>query len=323
MRRSLLLALATSATALLASTMAQAGEAASCPPQVKLDWARVQLFAGASCSGGQMAVRADDPRPDRADFSRFANFDGRTYDVENSRSSLLIAKGTCVRLHDGRGFTGDASTDICAGSGDLAWNLARFDDRASSMRVFAAPGAAPAPAPAPQPAPQPGPAPSPVPNPDPGPFSSREDFIARSAPLAQATQREFGVPASITLGQAALESGWGKHQVGPARNFFGIKCGVGPARIATGCISRPTRECVSGGCRTVTQSFRRYSSMLDSFRDHGELLRRKYPGAMRVAGDPRAFARELKRGGYATDADYVSKLVRTMDARGLYRYDLR
>ena len=319
MRRSLLIALAMGATTLLAPTAAQAGEAAACPAATKLSFARVQLFVGASCSGGQVVIRADDSNPDRPDFSRFVNFDGRTYNVENSRSSLLIANGTCVRLHDGRGFTGLASTDICAIGRDLGWNLARFNDRTSSMRVFAAQGAAPLPAPAPVPAP----APSAALEPNPAPFSSREDFIARSAPLAQATQREFGVPASITLGQAALESGWGAHTVGPAKNYFGIKCGVGPARIAFGCLARPTRECGRGGCRTVRQSFRMYRSMLDSFRDHGELLRRRYPRAMGVSGDPRAFARELKRGGYATDPDYVSKLVRTMDARGLYRYDLR
>ncbi len=40
-------------------------------------------------------------------------------------------------------------------------------------------------------------------------------------PHALAAQALTGVPASVSLAQAALESGWGRHA--PGHNFFGIK----------------------------------------------------------------------------------------------------
>jgi len=38
---------------------------------------------------------------------------------------------------------------------------------------------------------------------------------------AKRSQQATGVPVLVTLGQAAVESGWGKHA--PRFNFFGIK----------------------------------------------------------------------------------------------------
>ena len=40
--------------------------------------------------------------------------------------------------------------------------------------------------------------------------------------------RATGVPASVTLAQAALETGWGAATIGDAKNLLGIE-GTGPA----------------------------------------------------------------------------------------------
>ena len=53
-------------------------------------------------------------------------------------------------------------------------------------------------------------------------------FIALFGPVAQASMKETGVPASVTLAQAILETGWGGSSIGDAKNLFGIK-GTGPA----------------------------------------------------------------------------------------------
>jgi flagellar protein FlgJ len=42
---------------------------------------------------------------------------------------------------------------------------------------------------------------------------------------------------------------------------------------------------------------------------------------MAVKGDPRHFAREVNRAGYATDPAYAAKLIGLMDRYNLYRYD--
>ncbi len=167
---------------------AMAGSTAACPSGAAISWARVQLFAGANCSGAQMVVKADDGAPDRANFAAFRNWDGKTYNVDDTRSSLLIAAGTCVRMFDAPNFGGEASTNICATGGRLAWNLDRFDDRATSMRVCTTSnqGACGAGSPPPPPAPQPPPEPEPTPEPEPGPEPAAD---AAPVPAAESAVR--------------------------------------------------------------------------------------------------------------------------------------
>ncbi len=49
-------------------------------------------------------------------------------------------------------------------------------------------------------------------------------FLKMAVPGAQAAQKKWGVPASVTIAQAILESGWGASSLAKqANNFFGIK----------------------------------------------------------------------------------------------------
>jgi hypothetical protein len=137
-------------------------------------------------------------------------------------------------------------------------------------------------------------------------------FIVASAPGAQQSQREHRVPASVTIAQAILESGWGKSALAHFdKNYFGMKCftqGV----YANGCRSHSTAECTpTGVCFTTNASFRTYASVVNSFRDHGSLLATNSRYA-------RAFTF-----GYATDPQYTTKLVAIMVKYNLYQYDLR
>lgn len=57
---------------------------------------------------------------------------------------------------------------------------------------------------------------------------AKQNFIKQLAPIAQAEQRQYGVLASITLAQAALESDWGKSELSAKyNNLFGIKIRTG------------------------------------------------------------------------------------------------
>ena len=86
--------------------------------------------------------------------------------------------------------------------------------------------------------------------------SSRRSFIGRAGPGARRGFKEFGVPASVTIAQAILESGWGTAHLGNANNYFGIKAQRSGGRvmvgsIAIGFVERQTHE-VYGGTITVT-----------------------------------------------------------------------
>jgi uncharacterized protein (TIGR02594 family) len=155
--------------------------------------------------------------------------------------------------------------------------------------------------------------------------SPQQDFIRRAAPGARRGFKEFGVPASVTIAQAILESGWGKSHIGSANNYFGIKA-QGPTSfgpIAIGTVTVPTREVINGRSITVNGRFRKYRSMDDSMRDHGRFLRdnSRYKPAFAHSNDANAFAQAIHRAGYATDPKYSSLLIGIMKQWNLYQFD--
>lgn len=137
-------------------------------------------------------------------------------------------------------------------------------------------------------------------------------FVEQMAPHAEQAAAATGIPARFMIAQAALESGWGRHEPRRANgaqsfNLFGIKAGAdwkGPVAIAT------TTEYVGGVARKVVQSFRAYGSYAEAFADYGRLLsdNPRYAAVAHSGGDTLAFARGLQRAGYATDPEYANKL---------------
>jgi hypothetical protein len=152
-------------------------------------------------------------------------------------------------------------------------------------------------------------------------------FLAASIGPAQQSQREFGVPASITLAQAILESGWGRSKLSANdRNFFGMKCFT-QGSYANGCHAYVTNECTpapAAVCYSTTATFRTYASPTNSFRDHGALLATssRYRTAFNYKTNPVQFAVEIQKGGYATDPLYATKLAKLMQDYKLQSYDL-
>lgn len=162
---------------------------------------------------------------------------------------------------------------------------------------------------------------TPVPTP-PAASAFQAKFILAAVGPAQASQRETGVPASVTIAQAALESDWGRSRLATVgHNYFGIKASSGPG--PAGVINMQTGEFINGSNVTVTAGFRAYHNMEESFADHGLFLRQnKRYAACFETKDPKEFARRLKAAGYATDPQYATKLINLMNKFNLYAYDL-
>ena len=131
---------------------------------------------------------------------------------------------------------------------------------------------------------------------------------------AHAAEQTTGVPAKFMLGQAALETGWGKRMIKNAdgtssNNLFGIKAGPGwKGKVATSV----TTEYVNGKPQTRVEKFRAYDTPADSFRDYARLIANnpRYEKVIASGGDAAAFATGLQRAGYATDPHYAAKLTR-------------
>lgn len=150
---------------------------------------------------------------------------------------------------------------------------------------------------------------------EPLPSGFRGEFLAKIAPGAMIGDWRYGVPASITMAQGILESGWGK--VAPGYNLFGIK-GEGSAGSQ---VHRVVEW--RGRKRSVKRaSFRSYRSMAESLEDHARLLgtAERYAAARAVSDNAPLYAKALQ-GKYATDPRYASKLIELSLRYGLDRFD--
>jgi len=140
------------------------------------------------------------------------------------------------------------------------------------------------------------------------------DFVERIWPLAAAAGKEIGVAPHLLLGQAALESGWGRRELRQAdgsssHNLFNIKASNSwKGKV----VQAETTEYVNGIAQKHVENFRAYNSDAEAFGDYARLLKTspRYAGAIAGGDDVESFARGLQSGGYATDPMYSDKLVR-------------
>lgn len=150
-------------------------------------------------------------------------------------------------------------------------------------------------------------------------------FIAGAVAAAQESQRATKVPASVTIAQAILESGWGRSTLTrDDHNYFGMKCFGDPGPVGLGCREYATHECAQRDCYPTRALFRAYRNATDSYVDHGKQLSTtaRYAEAMKYTRDPDQFAREIHAAGYATSPTYADKLIQLMGRYELYQYDV-
>lgn len=96
---------------------------------------------------------------------------------------------------------------------------------------------------------------------------TQQEFIDRIAPHAQELQKGYGILPSIILGQAILESDWGKSTLASEyNNLFGIKA-FGHSKKVT----LDTQEFYNEQWVTIQGDFRVYDSWEESMDDHDAL----------------------------------------------------
>jgi len=138
-------------------------------------------------------------------------------------------------------------------------------------------------------------------------------YIERYKDIAIAEMNQYGIPASIKLAQALLESGNGNSYLArKANNHFGIKCGgVWQGKS----VVRPDDH--------IRDCFRVYNDPQQSFRDHSQfLLRKRYEKLFALdKNDYKGWAKGLKDAGYATNPRYPELLVNLIERYQLYQYD--
>lgn len=142
---------------------------------------------------------------------------------------------------------------------------------------------------------------------------TREEYISRYKDDAVRDMKKTGVPASITLAQACLESQDGNSPLAiEANNHFGIKC------------SNWTGDTYIQDDDTRDECFRKYKDALESYDDHSEFLRTRPRYAelfLLDITDYQGWAKGLKKAGYATNPQYAERLIKIIEDNKLYELD--
>ena len=150
------------------------------------------------------------------------------------------------------------------------------------------------------------------------PSGHQQAFLATVLPGALESALENQIPPSIILGQAALESGWGRSRLArDHHNLFGIKAhGSRPG------VEYPTLEAGPSGVHIVRHRFRRYPDRAESIAEHGRLLAddARYAKARRHRAEWRRFLAEMAP-TYASDPTYALNVARIIDRYNLARWD--
>lgn len=141
---------------------------------------------------------------------------------------------------------------------------------------------------------------------------SVSNFINKMLHHAKAATESTGMPAHLMLGQAALESGWGKHEIKtadgtPSHNLFGIKAtGNWKGKV----VETVTTEYINGVKQKRIEKFRAYDSYADSFKDFANLMKNnpRYQNVVANVHDVNRYANAMQNAGYATDPQYAKKL---------------
>ncbi len=139
-------------------------------------------------------------------------------------------------------------------------------------------------------------------------------YIEKYKETAKKSMQEYGIPASITLSQAILESGCGTGSLClMANNHFGIKCRNDWKGLSVKYDDDAAQEC-----------FRKYNDPRESFKDHSTfLLSRSWYAHLFLLDkkDYKAWAKGLKASGYATDPKYPQKLIGIIEKYKLFEID--
>jgi len=138
-----------------------------------------------------------------------------------------------------------------------------------------------------------------------------EKYINKYSDEAVRQQKKYGIPASITLAQALLESNAGESTLARnAHNHFGIKCHTDWDGQRAYHDDETNNEC-----------FRKYRNVKDSYEDHSRFLseRPRYSGLFAYKEtDYKSWAKGLQESGYATDKGYATKLINIIETYELY-----
>lgn len=161
---------------------------------------------------------------------------------------------------------------------------------------------------------------------------TQSQFIDTIGKLASLDMKKTGILASVTTAQAILESGYGTSTLAmEAHNLFGMKATLSGNTWKSAWNGKTfkvsTKEYLNGKWYTIADTFRSYNTYAESLADHSAYLsyamngsKLRYDG---VVGNKsyKKTIKIIKKGGYATDPEYVTKICNIIKTYKLTKYD--
>ena len=139
-------------------------------------------------------------------------------------------------------------------------------------------------------------------------------YVRRFRKVAKVEMEKYGIPASVKMAQAILESNAGRSLLSTKNNnHFGMKCF--------------SRTCKKGHCSNFGDDshkdfFRKYNTAWESWRSHSKLIANgKYKSLLKYGNDYKKWAKGLKQLGYATARHYDQTLIELIEKYRLYELD--
>ena len=134
---------------------------------------------------------------------------------------------------------------------------------------------------------------------------------------AQDAQRNWRVWASLSIGQAIIESALGRFIPLGSNNWFGIQALPGLPSVAAN-----SHEWRGGVLVPVVERFAVFATIADGFNQHAKLLATSHYYVAAMAAASAETAAEALTGIYSTTPRYGDILVGVMRANALEQYDL-
>lgn len=139
-------------------------------------------------------------------------------------------------------------------------------------------------------------------------------YIDQFTPIAIREMKKSGIPASISMGQALMDSRGGTSKLAVINNnHFGLKCF--------------SKQCKRGHCSNFEDDshkdfFRKFEKAEDSWAAHTKILKgKRYRKLYKYKTNYKKWAKGLKKLGYATDKTYDEKLIYMIKKYQLYKLD--
>lgn len=152
---------------------------------------------------------------------------------------------------------------------------------------------------------------------------NKDDFLNKIAPIVIVENEKRGNPlfTSVVIAQAILETAFGTSSIMMKANaVFGIKAF---SNWKGKVYSAKTKEVYDGNITMITDTFRAYNSLVESVSDYFDLICKseRYRKAL-TTETPEQCITAIKNGGYATDPNYVDKIMIIINQNNLTKYDV-